>query len=260
MTLAETAAAGAPAAAPSAPAIAARGVSLAYGGARILTDISLEVGQRERVALIGPNGAGKTSLLKALIGLAPSEGAIEVLGERLKGPRARARIRRQTGYVFQRHGLVRRRTALANVLHGLLGQPGAWGAWSDMLAPQRCREAAMAALRDVRLAHKAQDRADRLSGGQAQRVAIARALVAGPRLVIADEPTASLDPAAGDEVMALFSGLVAERGIALLFTTHDMAHARAHADRIVALQAGRIAFNLPAAEVAPARLSEIFDG
>ncbi|MGF1444665.1 MAG: phosphonate ABC transporter ATP-binding protein [Pikeienuella sp.] len=240
------------------PAIEARGVSLSYGQTRVFSDVRLRVGANERVALIGPNGAGKTSLLRALIGLTPAQGEIHVLGEPLTSPRARARVRRRTGYVFQKHCLVRRRTALSNVIHGLLGQPGGWGAWSEMFAPRAWRSAAMAALEDVRLADKAGARADRLSGGQAQRVAIARALVARPSLVIADEPTASLDPAAGDEVMALFSGLVAERGIALLYTTHDMAHAVAHSDRVVALKDGRILLDIPSAQADTAQLAEVF--
>ncbi len=242
------------------PAVAARGLRIGYGAARVIEGVDLTVGPGERVALIGANGAGKTTLLRALIGLLPAEGEIRVLGEPLGRAAGRTAIRRRTGYVFQRHGLVGRRSALSNVVHGMLGQPGGWRAFSEMTAPGPWRRAAMAALEEVRLAEKAGERADRLSGGQAQRVAIARALVAGPALVIADEPTASLDPAAGDEVMALFSGLVARRGIALLYTTHDMAHATAHSDRVVALRGGRIAFDLPSAEAGAGRLAEVFDG
>ncbi len=243
-----------------APAISARGLGFSWGERVVFEGVDLDLGAAERVALIGPNGAGKTSLLRCLVGLSPARGQLEVLGESPARAAGRAAIRRRTGYVFQRHGLVRRRTALSNVVHGMLGQPGGWRAVSQTVAPAAWRAAALEALGDVGLANRAEDRADRLSGGQAQRVAIARALVAQPRLVIADEPTASLDPAAGEEVMALFSRLVAARGIALLFTSHDMDHARRYSDRVVALARGRIAFDLPSAAAEPARLAEVFDG
>lgn len=246
------------------PLIEARAISKRFGAAEIFRDVSLEVAPGERVALIGANGAGKTTLLRSLIGLTKIDaGNLDVFGERLDARNllsARTTIRRQTGYVFQQHGLVRRRTALSNVVHGLMGRPGGWCGFSEMTAPARWREEAMAALADVRLADRAAVRADRLSGGQAQRVAIARALVKAPRLVIADEPTASLDPAAGREVMELFSKLVRARGIALLFTSHDMEHARAYSDRVVALRAGTIAFDRPSAALGDADLQEVFDG
>lgn len=92
-------------------------------------------------------------------------------------------------------------------------------------------------------------RADRLSGGQSQRVAIARTLMQHPRLVFADEPAASLDPAAGEEVMALFTRLIASHGMTLVFSSHDLDHARRHADRVIALRDGEIAFDRPVASV-----------
>ncbi|MEO0821725.1 MAG: ATP-binding cassette domain-containing protein [Pseudomonadota bacterium] len=251
-----------------APIIEAEGLAKAYGATAVFSDVSFRLAPGERVALIGANGAGKTTLLRCLIGLvAPSAGRLTVLGEPLSGegieppgPAARARLRRQAGYVFQNHSLVRRRSALSNAVHGLIGQPGGWRCFSEMTAPAASRAAAMAALADVRLADKATERVDRLSGGQAQRVAIARALVSGPRLMIADEPTASLDPAAGREVMALFDGLVRQRGIALLYTSHDMAEALAHSDRIVALRGGRVVIDRASADLTPADLGVVFDG
>ncbi|MEO0680250.1 MAG: ATP-binding cassette domain-containing protein [Pseudomonadota bacterium] len=230
-------------------------------GARdVLHGVSLTVAPAERVALIGPNGAGKTTLLHAAIGLAPpAAGRAEALGQPLTSRAGRARARAAAGFVFQKHGLVRRRSALSNVLHGLMSRPGAtWRGWSATLAPAAWRAEALDALAEVGLADRAADRADRLSGGQAQRVAIARALVSRPRFVIADEPTASLDPAAGAEVMALFTEVVSRRGAALLFTTHDMRHALDHADRIVALRDGRVAFDRPAADLSPTTLEALF--
>ncbi|MEL7466569.1 MAG: ATP-binding cassette domain-containing protein [Pseudomonadota bacterium] len=236
------------------------GVDLRRGDRRVLHGIDLVIGAAERVALVGPNGAGKSSLMNAVVGLAPVErGAVETLGEPLATAAARRRARAAIGFVFQKHALARRRTALSNVIHGLMARPGAWRAWSATTAPEAWREEAMAALEEVGLADRAADRADRLSGGQAQRVAIARALVGAPRLVIADEPTASLDPAAGREVMDLFSSLVAKRGAALLYATHDMTYARTYADRVIGLKAGRIAFDAPSGDVTEAALAALFD-
>lgn len=248
---------------PGTAAVSVRALVKRYGAGPVILDgIDLAVRPGERVALIGANGSGKSTLLRCLIGLQPAtSGEIAVLGEAL-GARPRgaqvARLRRQTGFVFQKHCLVKRRSALSNVIHGMMGLPGSWRAFSHSLAPQEWRSRAMEALADVGLADRALDRADALSGGQQQRVAIARALVRRPRLVIADEPAASLDPAAGRDVMDLFSRLVAEAGITLLFTSHDMAHARDFADRVVAIRQGRVFLDRPAADVTERDLHDVF--
>jgi phosphonate transport system ATP-binding protein len=117
----------------------------------------------------------------------------------------------------------------------------------------------MECLHRVGLAAIAERRADRLSGGQSQRVAIARALMQRPRLMFADEPVASLDPAAGEEVMALFLDLIRRQGLTLLFTSHDLAHAIAFADRVIALRAGRIVLDAPAATLDVAQLRALYD-
>ena len=236
----------------------------AYANGRAVfsgVDIRIEAG--ERVALIGSNGAGKSTLLKCLIGHTPfCHGEVATLGEAFtRAPDARqlARMRQQIGFVFQSHGLVRRQSVLTNVVHGMLGLPGSWRAWHQSIATEEARESAMQALGQVRLSGKASSRADELSGGQAQRVAIARALVRKPRLLIADEPAASLDPIAGREVMELFSDLAREHRITLVFTTHDVAHAVDFSDRIVALKAGGVHFDLPTADVSDDMLRGVYD-
>lgn len=246
-------------------ALDARAVSKTYGaGPPVLKGIDLRIVSGERVALIGSNGTGKSTLLRATIGLTPmSDGQMTTLGETFRGspsPAQRARLRRRTGFVFQRHGLVQRLTVLSNVAHGLFGEPGSWRGWNQALALQSWRDRAMAALDDVGLADKGGSRADRLSGGQSQRVAIARALVRGPSLIIADEPAASLDPAAGTDMMTLFADLVRDRGITLIFTSHDMDHAVRFSDRIVALKHGRVLFDRPSAAVCSVDLAGVFDG
>lgn len=255
------------------PILRVEALAKAYGRSpAVLHDISLSIEGGERVALIGANGSGKSTLLKSLIGLHPiTGGSVETLGEAF-GPAAsksssglpeasqRTRMRRQMGFVFQKHCLVRRLSVLSNVVHGMLGLPGSWRGFSHTTCLQDWRDRAMAALDAVSLADKALSRADALSGGQQQRVAIARALVRNPRLVIADEPAASLDPVAGADVMALFRELAEHRDITLLFTTHDMDHAMEYATRIIALKGGTIFFDCPRAAVHRDDLHEVFDG
>jgi len=253
---------GAASPAPQPPAdLAIAGLRVARGGVDVLSGVDLAVGAGERVALIGPNGAGKSTLLMAAIGLVPaSAGEVHLFGRALPGrPRRALRsLRTGVGFVFQRHNLVTRASVLTNVIHGALGRHGGPRAWAQGLAPAALRAEAMACLDRVGLADLADRRADRLSGGQRQRVAIARALMQRPRLMLADEPAASLDPQAGGEVMALLAGLAREQGIGLLFTSHDMAETRAHAERVVALRAGRVAFDRPVGALDQALLETLY--
>ena len=231
-------------------------------GRAVFSGVGLDIRSDERVALIGANGAGKSTLLKCLIGLLPSSGGeIATLGETFSAapsPAQLVRLRRQIGFVFQNHGLVNRQSVLTNVIQCKLGLPGSWRAWHHSMAQREWRDEAMAVLEEVKLHDKAGARADQLSGGQAQRVAIARALIRKPRLLIADEPAASLDPAVGRDVMQIFSDLAEEHGITLVYTTHDMEHALDYSDRIIALKAGEIFFDRPTAMVSRGDLRDVF--
>ncbi|MEW9807449.1 phosphonate ABC transporter ATP-binding protein [Mesorhizobium sp. ZMM04-5] len=234
-----------------------------YAGTSVVLDhVDLTVREGDTVALIGANGAGKSTLLKTLIGLnAVDAGSVTIFGERFHNRPSRMQtgaIRSQLGFVFQHHGLVRRQTALTNVVQGMLGVAGGWRAVHQSIAPAEWRERAMQALAEVRLADKAQSRADRLSGGQAQRVAIARALIRRPRLLIADEPAASLDPAAGHDVMRTFVDVAGATGTTLVFTTHDMDHALAYARRVVALKAGRVLLDAESRDLRPTDLEKVY--
>ena len=143
------------------------------------------------------------------------------------------------------HNLVGRLSALTNVVHGAQARGIGIKAWSHALAPQTLRAEALACLARVGLAHVAAQRADSLSGGQSQRVAIARALMQKPDIVLADEPAASLDPQAGDEVMQLFATLMREEKKTVLFTSHNLEHALAFADRIIVIGKGGIQMDAP---------------
>jgi phosphonate transport system ATP-binding protein len=233
-------------------------------GLPVLEDVTLDIGKGERVALIGANGAGKSTLLRCLAGLVPlSAGDVEILGERFSGSpsvRQQKALRRQLGFVFQFHGLVRRTSALSNVVNGYLGQGHGIRAWHQMLAPRAVRAEARAVLEAVGLGEKWNARADTLSGGQSQRVAIARAIVHKPALIIADEPAASLDPAAGGDIMTLFHRLAGSRGCTLLFTTHDMSHALSYADRVIALKAGTVMLDAASSDLSTTDLEPVFHG
>jgi phosphonate transport system ATP-binding protein len=250
-----------------APALAAdlavQGLAKAYGkSAPVFSDVSFSVAPGEAVALVGANGTGKSTLLRCALGLiAPCAGRVEILGNRLDDlPRPQMRrLRAQTGMVAQKHNLVPRLSVLSNVLHGLLGQGAGPRYWSHMLAPAEARRAAMEALEKVSMEGFAQRRADRLSGGQSQRVAIARALVGKPRLLIADEPTASLDPAAGEEVMALFFRLARQEGLTVIFISHNMAHVLGYGDRVLGLADGGLRLDAPAGDLTENDLRGLYD-
>ena len=168
-------------------------------------------------------------------------------------------MRGQMGLVSQKHNLVPRLSVLSNVVQGLLGQRPGLRHWSQSFAPAASRDAAMLALEKVGLAHLADRRADRLSGGQSQRVAIARALVGRPKILIADEPCASLDPAAGEDVMELFFRLARDEGVTVVFISHNITHALQYGDRVLGLAGGRMELDARAATVSETELRGLYD-
>lgn len=242
--------------------VEAQGVAKQFGANPIFSDVSFRLARGEAVALVGANGAGKSTLLRCLMGLVPvSDGTVRLLGEQITGARVRdlKALRAQVGFVCQKHNLVPRLSVLSNVVHGLLGQSPGLRHWTHSLAPQASRDAAMSALSRVGLTDFALRRADRLSGGQSQRVAIARAIVARPKVIFADEPCASLDPAAGEDVMDLFFRLVRDEGVTVVFTSHNIAHALRYGDRVLGLARGRIRLDQTAASLSPANLRGLYD-
>lgn len=241
--------------------VEARGVAKRFGETPVFTDVSFRLARGETVALVGANGTGKSTLLRCLMGLIPvSEGSVRLLGEptgTAQGAALRA-LRSRVGLVSQKHNLVPRLSVLSNVVHGLLGKAPGIRHWTHALAPQASRGAAMAALDRVGMADFALRRADRLSGGQSQRVAIARAIVGGPDVLFADEPCASLDPAAGEDVMELFFRLVRDEGVTVVFTSHNIEHALRYGDRVLGLARGRLHLDATAASLAPSDLRGLY--
>ena len=212
-------------------------------GTGALDGINLTVDQGEAIVLLGHNASGKSTLLKALTRLIePTAGAITIDGTVVTGASARGLrdVRRRVGTVFQSINLVDQVSVLSNVVHGALGRTNSPRHWFGWTAPGSSRDEAMACLERVGLGPFASRRADQLSGGQRQRVAIARMLMQRPKIVLADEPVAALDPRAGREVMDLLWQVVAEENLTLVCTLHQLELAEAYGDRIVALQRGRL--------------------
>ncbi len=227
----------------------------------VFEQLDFSVPQGEAVAVIGANGTGKSTLMRSLIRLTEVDaGEIEVLGEKVRTlDRARLRaLRSRVGFVFQKHNLVSRLSALSNVIHGAQARHAGPHVWAQWIAPRHVREEAMHCLDRVGLADRAGQRVDSLSGGQSQRVAIARMLMQRPELVIADEPVASLDPKAGSEVMDLLFNLTREARLTLLFVSHHMEHARAYADRIVGLGHGKVMMDIKSVHADVAELKDFF--
>jgi phosphonate transport system ATP-binding protein len=221
-----------------------------------MADVSFAVAEHEFVAVLGPSGAGKTTLFRCIAGLIPpDQGVSRVDGD--DGARRDKSERRQVAVIFQQFNLVSRLTALENVLAGRLGYVPAWRGLLRRFTPAD-RLMALECLDRVGLLDHAMTRADRLSGGQQQRVAIARALAQRPRLILADEPVASLDPHAADGVMALLKSIARSDGVAILCSLHQVQFARAYADRIIGLSQGRVVLRAAADEVDETALAVLY--
>lgn len=221
-------------------ALEVRGISKRFGAHHAVRSASLSVAAGEVVAVLGASGAGKSTLFRCITRLTePDDGEVWVGGRRISGlkGRALAQVRRDIGVVFQQFNLVRRRSALENVLFGRLGHIPAWRVALRAYAADDVREAE-AALASVGLKAHASQRADTLSGGQQQRVAFARALAQESRVLIADEPVASLDPVTAVTVMELVRELAKARGLAVLCALHQVELAERFADRILVMNGG----------------------
>ncbi|HEV7258569.1 MAG TPA: phosphonate ABC transporter ATP-binding protein [Bosea sp. (in: a-proteobacteria)] len=231
-------------------------------GQPVLRDISLSVSEPGIVAIIGPSGTGKSTLIRCINRLVdPTSGSI-MLGRtdlaKLQGEALRA-ARRRLGMVFQEYNLVERLTVIENVLCGRLGYVPVWRAWTRRF-PEKDIARAFALLDSVGLADFATRRADQLSGGQRQRVGIARAVMQEPDLILADEPTSSLDPKTSVEIMELLAKVGRERDIPVLVNIHNVALARRYALRMIGMSKGVVVYDGPPSGLQESHLAEIYGG
>lgn len=246
-----------------APALRIDDISKTFASGRpALDQVSFVLEPAEMVALIGASGSGKSTLLRHIAGFLPADaGAIEVFGRVTQRNGHIAgnirELRADIGFVFQQFNLVNRLTVLTNVLTGLLFRVPLW---RSLLARfnRAEREAALAELAAVGIAEQAYQRAGTLSGGQQQRAALARTLVQRARIILADEPIASLDPESSRNVMDILSRINRERGLTVLVSLHQIDFALRYCPRTIALHQGRVVYDGPSKNLDPATLRRIY--
>jgi len=228
-------------------------------GTKALNDVSFEVKDGEFLVVIGLSGSGKSTLLRCINRLIePTEGKIfwDDTDITAASPSDLLKIRRHIGMVFQQFNLVKRSSVMTNVLSGRLGYVNPWLSLLGIWSPSD-RQRALKALERVGIADKAGSRADALSGGQQQRVGIARALMQEPRIVLADEPVASLDPVLSHSILQYLEQLNKE-GMTVLCSLHFLDLVHRYATRVIALKDGVKVFEGLPSEIDRAKFKEIY--
>lgn len=229
------------------------------GGTQALRGVSLDVYQGEFLVLVGSSGAGKSTLLRSINGLNTiTSGSVEVVGvdvKKCKGKRLRS-LRREVGMIFQEFNIVKRKRVIDNVLHGQLGYAGLRGTLGLFSSQDKIK--AYEILERLGLTEQVLKRADQLSGGQKQRVAIARSIMQGPKIILADEPVASLDPAASERVLGYLQRICQEEGITAIVSLHQVEYARTFAHRIIGLTDGKITFSGGVEELTDTMVKELY--
>jgi len=213
-------------------------------GTVALRDVSFDVQDGEFLVIIGLSGAGKSTLLRCINRLIePTEGQIiwDGIDITAASPQQLRQIRRQIGMIFQHFNLVNRSTVLTNVLSGRLGYVNPWASLFNRFPPED-HQRAMWALERLGIADQAHKRADELSGGQRQRVGIARALMQEPKMILADEPVASLDPVLAHSILGHLERLNQEDGITILCTLHYLDLIQRYATRVIGLRDGELVY------------------
>ena len=235
-------------------------------GVPVLQGVDLTVSGDGVTAIIGPSGTGKSTLLRCINRLVePTSGKVVLQTESgeidlasVRGAALR-RARRRIGMVFQEYNLVERLSVMENLLTGRLGYMPAWKAWFRKFEQTDINHA-YDLLDTVGLGAHANQRADALSGGQRQRVGIARALMQRPELLLADEPTSSLDPKTSVEIMELMTGLAQAQRIPIIINMHDVELARRFAKRIIGMSGGQIVFDGDSESLGASHLKQIYGG
>ncbi len=242
--------------------IIARDLSRSFDGGKTyaLKDVNLEIQQGEFIAIIGLSGAGKSTFLRAINGTNnPVEGSLEVLGHKVETLQGRdlVNLRKQVGFIFQQFNLVKSLSVLQNVLVGRVAYAPLWRTLTGLYSDDD-KAIAKSALDAVGLDGRYHERARNLSGGQQQRVAIARALVQEPKIILADEPMASLDPKLSEVVIEMLSRINEERRITVLVNIHVLELAKKYAKRMIAFRKGKVVFDGPPSDLTDERIEEIY--
>ncbi|MGD9187942.1 MAG: phosphonate ABC transporter ATP-binding protein [Desulfobacteraceae bacterium] len=231
------------------------------GGIQALHQTTLKFYKGQFAVLLGPSGAGKSTLLRCLNFLnVPTTGQIRVdkLGTLNGNCRRLRRHRHQTAMVFQQHQLIGRHTALQNILIGRIGNYSAWRSLWPL--PHKDHHLALECLERVGLLDKANERVDNLSGGQKQRVGIARGLAQQPKIILADEPVASLDPATSEKILSMLHRICREDDLTAIVSLHQVELAKMFGDRIIALADGKVVFDGEAEQITDSVYQRIYHG
>lgn len=236
-------------------------LSLVYpNGTQGLKDINVNIKEGEFVVIVGLSGAGKSTFIRSINRLVtPTEGELLVDGENIldySGKDLR-KLRTKVGMIFQNYNLVKRSTVMKNVISGRLGHTGTLKSIMNMYSKEDMT-LAYESLKRVNIEEKLYSRADQLSGGQQQRVSIARVLTQQPKVVLADEPVASLDPPTSHQVMKYLKKINQEDNITTIVNLHFIDMAMEYADRIIGMRAGEIVFDGPTSEVDERTFEEIY--
>ncbi|MEE9583387.1 MAG: ATP-binding cassette domain-containing protein [Dehalococcoidales bacterium] len=234
-------------------------VTKAYPETVALAPLSLTIARGERIALVGPSGAGKTTLLNLLGGVTqPDQGRIWIHGQPLAGFKPGRELASLVGIIHQQFDLVPSLAVVHNVLAGRLGRWSLARSLVSLVSPRE-RYRALQALESVGIADKVYERTSRLSGGEQQRVAVARLLVQDPRIILADEPVASLDPARAQDMLGLLSDITTERGETLVASLHVVDLVRRCFSRVIGLRSGELQFDIPAGELTEEILERLYE-
>ncbi|PTM23632.1 phosphonate ABC transporter ATP-binding protein [Lactobacillus sp. PFC-70] len=243
------------------PIISFRHVNKIYSNGTVgLKDINFDIPRGQFLVVVGLSGAGKSTLLRTINRMHEiSSGEVLVDNESVSDYKGKAlrQLRRKIGMIFQNFNLVKRSTVEKNVLSGLVGYYPTWKCVLGLFSADD-RKRAFQALKRVSLTNKLFTRADELSGGQQQRVAIARVLMQEPKIILADEPIASLDPRTTKAVMDTLQRLNREDGITVIVNLHSVELAQQYADRIVGLRAGELVYDEDIADVTTAALDRVY--
>ncbi|WP_100373594.1 phosphonate ABC transporter ATP-binding protein [Bacillus sp. FJAT-45037] len=238
-----------------------KNTSLVYpNGNKGLKNINLKINEGEFVVIVGLSGAGKSTLIRSMNRLVtPTEGELLIDDENILSFNQKnlRELRTKVGMIFQNYNLVKRSTVMKNVISGRLGHTGTLKSLLGMYSKEDL-ELAHRSLERVNIAEKMHQRSDQLSGGQQQRVAIARVLTQQPKIILADEPVASLDPPTSHQVMTYLRKVNQEDNITTIVNLHFIDMAMEYADRIIGMRAGEVVFDGPVSDVSEQTFEEIY--